>query len=109
MVEADVNLQAESVEVAAEGVRAAVHELGGKVVNDEILREANVASFIVRLPPARLDELFAELAKIGTIVHRRIKSADVTKQYVDTQIGLAQPDAGAGALSGDLEERHQGR
>ena len=87
-VEAEVNLQVESVEDAAQAVRVVVKELGGKISNDEILREANIASFVLRLPPDRIDTFMTRLATVGIITHRRVRLADVTKQYVDTKIQL---------------------
>jgi hypothetical protein len=87
-IEADVNLQVENVEETAVAVRATVRELGGRITNDEVLREVNIASFVLRLPPARLDAFFEKLETLGEIKHRRIKSTDVTKLYVDTQLQL---------------------
>ncbi|HEY2205360.1 MAG TPA: DUF4349 domain-containing protein [Pseudonocardia sp.] len=74
------------VAATADRVRAAVTGTGGYVSSEQSVDRA--ASFTVRVPATRLDELMTRLAGAGQVTERSAQADDVTGQVADLQARL---------------------
>lgn len=68
-------------------VRDAAASVGGYVASENTVDKS--ATFTVRVPSARLDEVMGRLAAAGTVTERYGQADDVTDQMVDVQSRLA--------------------
>jgi hypothetical protein len=62
------------------------------------------AAIVVRVPKARFQDLIAEIAKVGDVLHRNIEAIDVSDQVVDLEARLKN----ARAMRDRLEQLLQG-
>jgi len=62
------------------------------------------AAIVVRVPKARFQDLVAEIAKVGDVLHRNIEAIDVSDQVVDLEARLKN----ARAMRDRLEQLLQG-
>lgn len=72
-------------------VRDAATSVGGYVASENAQDKS--ATFTLRVPSARLDEVMGRLASIGTVTERYGQAEDVTDQMVDVQSRLATQQA----------------
>lgn len=86
---ADVTLQADHPDSAAEKVAQVAQELGGSVESLSTYRAEGGspagASLTVRVPPAKLDAAIERFAAIGEVVSQTRSAQDVTTEYVDLE------------------------
>ncbi|MBI5507346.1 MAG: DUF4349 domain-containing protein [Deltaproteobacteria bacterium] len=87
-LEADVSLEAQDVDQSAASLRGFARQAAAKIISDEVLKDARIATFVLRLPPEKLESFLAQVMGLGDVTHRRIRAADVSKQYRDTEIQL---------------------
>jgi Domain of unknown function (DUF4349) len=79
---ADVNLLAFNVNSVIEQVRTIATQMGGYMTALE--RQ----SITVRIPAARFDELINQVSRMGEVLAKNIKAADVTEELRDLNIRL---------------------
>jgi hypothetical protein len=72
-------------------VRDAATSVGGYVAGENTVDKS--ATFTLRVPSARLDEVMGRLAGAGTVTDRYGQAEDVTDQMVDVQSRLATQQA----------------
>lgn len=86
---ADVTLQADHPDAAAEEVAQVAERLGGSVEALSTYRAAGEApagaSLTVRVPPTQLDAAIEQFTKIGEVVSQTRSAQDVTTEYVDLE------------------------
>lgn len=86
---ADVSLQADHPEAAAEEVAQVAQRLGGSVESLSMYRATGEApagaQLTVRVPPAQLDAAIEQFAEIGEVTSQSRTTQDVTTEYVDLE------------------------
>jgi len=80
---ADLRLVVVSALDAADGVLAIAREAGG------YLHASDASSVTVRVPAETFERVLARLAKLGEVVGRDVRAADVTEEMLDLDIRLA--------------------
>jgi hypothetical protein len=90
VIEGSVSVEVEEVSDVGPQLHELVAQLGGRVINEAVTgAEATwSARFTVRVPPNKVDDLLAFLAKHGAITDKRITASDVSKQLFDQDIAL---------------------
>lgn len=91
---ADLALTVSDVEASAAKVRSIATAAGGILTSERLDaggpdRTARLSTVAISVPAARLDDVLAELAKIGSVIDRTVTTEDVTTTYVDTESRLA--------------------
>ena len=90
VIEGSLTIEVEEIADVVPALRASVEQMGGRVIN-EAVRGAELswsAQLKIRIPPAKVEELVAVLAKRGQIIDKRITATDVSKQLFDHEIAL---------------------
>ncbi|MBO1900860.1 DUF4349 domain-containing protein [Leucobacter weissii] len=99
----DAAIQVEHPADAAQEVRRLAEGFGGYVESETIERAdedgASRAELQLRVPSERLDEAFAALAAIGTVVSQNRSANDVTAEHVDLQARVAALEASVERLT----------
>ncbi|MDY0061692.1 MAG: DUF4349 domain-containing protein [Myxococcota bacterium] len=89
VIEARATLTVPDLARAAVSVRDLTRSLDGKVVRDEVYLPRSSGSFVLRLPPGRVEAFLSGLAALGRLTSRQITITDVTREYRDLDIQLA--------------------
>jgi hypothetical protein len=94
-VEARLAIQVEDLAESAERFRTMVRAGGGTLTYDTatIAHGASEATFEVRVPMTQADKTIAALEGLGTVRAREIKASDVSKEYHDEELLLANQTA----------------
>jgi hypothetical protein len=93
---AQLDLQARDIDATVGRAHTVVAEAGGFVFSESSsLTSDQHAHVVYKVPPADFDAVLARIAKLGTLVHRRIGTEDVTGRVVDlgARLGAAQTSA----------------
>jgi hypothetical protein len=90
VIEGALMVRVDEIGDVVPSLRGLVEASGGRVINEVVTgaeRSWN-ALLKVRVPPSRVEEVVAHLAKRGEILEKRITSSDVSKQLFDQEIAL---------------------
>ncbi len=93
---AQLDLRARDIDATVGHATTVVAEAGGFVFSESSsLTSDQHAHVVYKVPPASFDPVLARIAKLGTLVHRRIGTEDVTGRVVDlgARLGAAQTSA----------------
>ena len=88
---ARVDLEVRSFDEAVQSITALVTEGRGYVATTSSQKQENGklrGEIIVKVLPENLDDFLAKLRKLGDLKNQTLATADVTKQYVDTDARL---------------------
>jgi len=90
MIEGSLTVEVGEIGDIVPSLRALVEQAGGRVINESVTGAETSwsAQLKVRLPPAKVDEVVAFLAKRGDILDKHITATDVSKQLFDQDIAL---------------------
>jgi hypothetical protein len=81
---AQLELQARALDRTVSRATALVVDAGGHVYSESAsLTSAQHAHVVFKVPPARFDDVITRIGRLGTLVHRRIGTQDVTGRVVD--------------------------
>lgn len=86
---ADLRISVISHESAVEAASGIAQNAGGFVESSESQPSAAESRITIRVPSARFQETIRLLAKLGTVIDRNVKAADVTKEFLDTENRIA--------------------
>ncbi len=80
-----LSLQIEKLDTAVDLLQGAVRECGGFVQSSNMFRQeyGRGASYTLRIPADRFDDVLSRLEKLGDVQNRGITGQDVTEEYVD--------------------------
>ena len=90
---AQLDLQARDIDDAVGRAHTVVAEAGGYIFSESSnLTSDQRAHVVYKVPPANFDAVLGRIAKLGTLIHRRIGTEDVTGQVVDlgARLGAAE-------------------
>lgn len=90
VVEGNLTFEVEEVPEAAQAIRAYIEGMGGRVMSEQMSGGARswTGTLQLKLPPDRVDEFLAWLAKRGEIQNKNIRGTDVSRTLFDQQIAL---------------------
>lgn len=99
-VRANVEVTVADVEERAARVREHVRALGGRIVTDRSQDRYGRAGaeFTLRLPPPSLEPFLAQVGGMGSVRKREIVANDVSGEYRDLEVQLANLEATLGRL-----------
>lgn len=86
---ADLRISVISHENALSQAAHVAASAGGFVESSETQPAQAESRIVLRVPAARFQETIALLARLGTVLERNIKAADVTKEFLDTENRIA--------------------
>jgi hypothetical protein len=91
VITGSISLEVDDGPAATAAIRADVEAGGGRVVHDhESGRDHSwTARLQVRLPPGNVSGFVDRLGGVGRVVSRSIEASDVSRQYFDQEIALA--------------------
>ena len=87
-----VTVEVDSLEVAANAVRALARRLGGYVANSSVMGGADQqreAMFELKIPAQRFDEALSGLGSIGQVESANVAAQDVGEEFVDVTARVA--------------------
>ncbi len=84
---AELTIVAADVRTSLEQTKALAQQSGG------YMQQMTSTSIVIRVPAEKFDQTIAALEKLGTVMHRDIKAADVTEDYIDLEIRLRNAKA----------------
>jgi hypothetical protein len=90
VIEGSLTVEVEEITDVVPALRASVEQMGGRVINESVTgaeREWS-AQVKLRLPPGKVEEVVAFLAKRGDITQKHITATDVSKQLFDQELAL---------------------
>ncbi|MHA3724989.1 DUF4349 domain-containing protein [Leucobacter sp. HY1910] len=100
---AEVQLEAQHPDEAADEVTQAVTKLGGSVESRTVFRATGdtpaSASLTVRVPPSQLEAAIATLSDVGEVLSQTSSAQDVTTQYVDLEARIKALDTSVKRLN----------
>lgn len=90
VIEGSLSVEVEEISDVVPALRASVEQLGGRVINEAVsgAERSWSAQVKLRLPPGKVEEIVAFLAKRGDITQKRITATDVSKQLFDQELAL---------------------
>jgi hypothetical protein len=94
IVEAALHVTVADAAAAADAAREAVKAVGGRTTLDE-RGSRDLATLVFRVDPPKLEALMTELGALGEVTHRMLKREEVTRQWRDQRIELANLKAAA--------------
>lgn len=86
---ADLRISVTSHEGALEAASSIAKNAGGFVESSESHPTAAESRITIRVPSAQFQETIRSLARLGTVIDRSVKAADVTKEFLDTENRIA--------------------
>jgi hypothetical protein len=96
---AQLDVQARDIDGTVQRATALVNAAQGYVFSESAsLTTGQHAHVVFKVPPERFNELIAGVGRLGTLVHRRIGTQDVTGQVVDLGARLAAAQTSADRL-----------
>ena len=90
VVEGSVSVEVDKAGAVVPAIHARVEQDGGRVVNEAVSGDEQSwsAQLKLRVPPDKVDDLLALLARRGRITDRHITATDVSRQLFDQDIAL---------------------
>lgn len=90
---ADVTIQVENYQAAADALKKQVTDLGGYIANESINNAVNGDGITsghlqVRVPQASFDGFLNGMPGLGKVLRRNVNSQDVTEEYIDVESRL---------------------
>ncbi len=90
---ADVTIQVENYQTAADALKKQVTDLGGYIANESINNAVNGDGITsghlqVRVPQASFDGFLNGMPGLGKVLRRNVNSQDVTEEYIDVESRL---------------------
>ena len=88
--DANLSIQADSVEEAYAGILASMNFLGGYEFKRDMSGEGKSAYLraTVKIPAAKLDEFLSSAKGVGKVLNSHITSSDITDEYYDSETRL---------------------
>jgi hypothetical protein len=90
VIEGTLSVQVDEIGDVVPQLHALVESRGGRVIEEDVTgaEKSWNAQLKLRLPPDKVEEVVAFLAKRGEILDRHITASDVSKQLFDQEIAL---------------------
>jgi hypothetical protein len=90
VIEGSISLEVEEINDIVPALRAQVEAAGGRVINENVsgAETSWSAQLKLRLPPGKVEDVAAFLAKRGVITSKNISSTDVSKQLFDQDLAI---------------------
>ncbi|MBA3539680.1 MAG: DUF4349 domain-containing protein [Deltaproteobacteria bacterium] len=90
VIEGSIALEVGEINDIVPALRAQVEAIGGRVINESISggERSWSAHLKLRLPPAKVEEVVAFLAKRGDILSKNVSATDVSKQMFDQELAI---------------------
>jgi hypothetical protein len=87
-IEARVELEVESIPQSVNRIRNLVAQSGGTVVNEVVEDKATSsgAALSLRVPAQRVDQVLADLQRVGKLLSKKVEQKDIGREYHDAQI-----------------------
>lgn len=90
VIEGSMAIEVDEIGDVVPALRALVDGLGGRVINESVsgAERSWSAQLKLRVPPAKVEEVAAWLAKRGEITAKHLTATDVSKQLFDEELAI---------------------
>lgn len=90
LIEGAISLEVDEINDVVPALRAQVEAAGGRVINEAVSggERSWSAQLKLRLPPTKIEEVVAFLAKRGEITSKHVTTTDVSKQLFDQDLAI---------------------
>ena len=90
VIEGSLSVEVEEVGDVVPAIRAHVEQIGGRVINESVTGAETSwhAELKLRVPPDKVQDVVAFLAKRGEITSKQINASDVSRQLFDQDLAL---------------------
>jgi hypothetical protein len=90
VIEGSISLQVDEITDIVPALRAQVAAVGGRVINEAVsgAEQSWSAQLRLRLPPDKVEDVAAFLAKRGEITAKNVTTTDVSKQLFDQDLAI---------------------